>query len=575
MADESGLNPFIFPCQGGLVLNRSTFTMEPGQAFELQNFEPDIKGGYRRINGYAKWNTNIVPQTAASTEKVLMSAYHNGEIIAARGTKVFRASNATTLLNGAVNNSVTTLTIDSTTAFSTTGTILIGTEQITYTGKSATQLTGCTRGANSTTAAAHSDNAAIEQYWTQIDTGRTGAEKYFFYRQNLGGTNIIVFADGVNRASYFSSGNSVTDINGTNAPTDPKFVTGFKNTLFFAGMSSNPQQLIFSAPYSPTDFTSANGAGTINLENPITGLFPFRDSLIIFCEERIFKLVGNSIADFQLLPVSRNVGCMNGFTIQEFAGDVVFLARDGLRTIAGTERIGDVELGSISTAVHQLFSAYSNISEFDSLVVPDKTQYRIFFCDTTSSTDSRTTAKTKGVICHRTEQGYEFSETLGIQPSCTDHINDDGIVHITHGGYDGYVYRQEQGSTFDGTTIIGRYRSPDLAMGDAGIRKNFQRVIINYAPEGVVNSDLFLRYDYEDPNAPRPAAYPFDSTKVVAIYGSSAYGTATYGGQSNPLVRQAVEGSGFAIALRVVDNGTSEPYSLKGFQLEFDAAARR
>jgi hypothetical protein len=179
------------------------------------------------------------------------------------------------------------------------------------------------------------------------------------------------------------------------------------------------------------------------------------------------------------------------------------------------------------------------------------------------------------VICHRTEQGYEFSETLGIQPSCTDHINDDGVVHITHGGYDGYVYKQEQGSTFDGTTIIGRYRSPDLAMGDAGIRKNFQRVIINYAPEGVVNSDLFLRYDYEDPNAPRPAAYPFDSTKVVAIYGSSAYGTATYGGQSNPLVRQAVEGSGFAIALRVVDNGTSEPYSLKGFQLEFDAAARR
>ena len=73
----------------------------------------------------------------------------------------------------------------------------------------------------------------------------------------------------------------------------------------------------------------------------------------------------------------------------------------------------------------------------------------------------------------------------------------------------------------------------------------------------------------------RPAAYPFDSSSIVAIYGAGAYGTVTYGGQSQPLVRQAVEGSGFAIALRVVDNGTSEPYSLKGFQLEFDAAARR
>jgi len=571
MADESGLNPFIFPCKGGLVLNSSTFTMDPGQAFELQNFEPDIKGGYRRINGYTKWNANLVPHTSATSEKVLMSAYHKGEVIAARGTKVFRSTGASNALNGAINNSATTLTLDSTADFSTTGTILVGTEQITYTGKSTTQLTGCTRGANSTSAAAHADDATLTQYWTQIDTGRTSAGKYTFYRQNLSGTDIIVFADGANNAAYFASGNSVTDINGTGAPANPKFVTGHKNTLFFAGMSSNPQEIVFTAPYSATDFTAANGAGSIVVESPITGLFPFRDDLIIFCEERIFKLSGNSVADFQLVPISRNIGCMNGFTIQEFAGDIVFLGRDGLRTVAGTERIGDVELGSISTPVHQLFNVHSTIDEFDSLIVPDKTQYRIFFVN--SSTTAKKT--TKGVIAHRSRDGYEFSETFGLQPSCTDSINEDGKVYVLHGGYDGYVYRQEQGNTFDGDNIIGRYRSPDLTMGDAGIRKNFQRVIINYAPEGVVNSDLFLRYDYEDPDAPRPAAYPFDSSSIVAIYGAGAYGTVTYGGQSQPLVRQAVEGSGFAIALRVVDNGTSEPYSLKGFQLEFDAAARR
>ena len=110
---------------------------------------------------------------------------------------------------------------------------------------------------------------------------------------------------------------------------------------------------------------------------------------------------------------------MNGFTIQEFAGDIVFLGRDGLRTVAGTERIGDVELGSISTPVHQLFNVHTTIDEFDSLIVPDKTQYRIFF------TNSSSTAKKtpKGVIAHRSRDGYEFSETLGLQPSCTDSIN--------------------------------------------------------------------------------------------------------------------------------------------------------
>ena len=43
----------------------------------------------------------------------------------------------------------------------------------------------------------------------------------------------------------------------------------------------------------------------------------------------------------------------------------------------------------------------------------------------------------------------------------------------------------------------------------------------------------------------------------------------------NQIIRQPIEGSGFAIALRVVDNGVSVPYSLKGFQLEFTPGGRR
>ena len=58
-------------------------------------------------------------------------------------------------------------------------------------------------------------------------------------------------------------------------------------------------------------------------------------------------------------------------------------------------------------------------------------------------------------------------------------------------------------------------------------------------------------------------------------YGTSTYGTPTYGGPSQPLVRQPVEGSGFAVALRVNDGGATAPYSLKGFQLEYQLGARR
>ena len=501
MADESGINPFVFACQGGLVLDQSTFAMQPGMALELENFEPDTKGGYRRISGYAKWNTNIVPQDQSSSEAVLMSAYFKGNVIAARGRKIHKG------------------------------------------GKTGS--------------------------WAEIDSGRTGAGRYSFFRYNLGGTDYIVWADGANHASKYDN-TTVTDLNATGAPADPAFVTGFKEALFFAGMSSNPQELVFTAPYTDSDFSVANGAGSIAVDSDITGLFPFRDQLYIFCEERIFKLVGNSIADFQLQPVTREIGCLNGFTIQEFAGDLVFLGPDGLRTVAGTAKIGDVELGTISRAVQERFEGVSDVDEFGSVIIPDKTQYRIFFSN--ANTPRSTTS---GVICVRKGDSYEFADIKGIRPSCTDNLVATGESIVIHGDFDGYVYRQEQGNDFDGNNVTGKYRSPDLTMGDAGIRKSFERVIINYAPEAAVNADLLVRYDYESPNVPRPAAYPFDSASVVAIYGSSTYGTGTYGGQSNPLIRQPIEGSGFAVALRVNDRGTSAPYSLKGFQLEFQADARR
>ena len=67
-----------------------------------------------------------------------------------------------TLLDGAINDSVTTITVDSTEDFPSAGTINIGSEKITYTGVTSTTFTGCTRGADSTSAASHSDNAEVK-----------------------------------------------------------------------------------------------------------------------------------------------------------------------------------------------------------------------------------------------------------------------------------------------------------------------------------------------------------------------------------------------------------------------------
>jgi hypothetical protein len=69
-------------------------------------------------------------------------------------------------LDGAITAGQTTITLDSVWQFPTSGTLLIDSEQITYTGTSTSsnQITGCTRGANGTTAATHADNTAVYDY---------------------------------------------------------------------------------------------------------------------------------------------------------------------------------------------------------------------------------------------------------------------------------------------------------------------------------------------------------------------------------------------------------------------------
>ena len=84
---QTGAYPFI--CEGGLVKNKSTFIMKPGEAIELLNFEPDIEGGYRRINGFNKYVSVVVPQTSSSSEEVLWLQLLTQRLLQQEGEKIF------------------------------------------------------------------------------------------------------------------------------------------------------------------------------------------------------------------------------------------------------------------------------------------------------------------------------------------------------------------------------------------------------------------------------------------------------------------------------------------------------
>jgi hypothetical protein len=567
----------IVSLDGGLVLNKDPFTQPIGSALLLQNFEPSIKGGYRRMAGTNKYilkefnDTNLGTTSKTGSDELLMTAILGNDVIAARGAVVGKATS--TFLTITHTDAVTTFTVNDTSGFASSGTLFIKSEQIAYTGKTATTFTGVSRAQGGTSAAEYVKNDIISTNWTKIDEARTSAEKYTYARYNFSGTDKICIVDGVNPpASY--DGTTYTLLNSTGFPTTIDSVAVHRNHMFFA--KSTSQELTFSAPFNENDFTAANGAGSINVNDTIVAIQGFRDRLFIFCTDSIYALQGTSVADFVVVPVTTKIGCRDKHSVQEVAGDLIYLAPDGLRTIAGTTKIGDVELGTVSKAIQERIDALS-FDNISSVTVREKSQYRLFFPNTAGNENNQ--LGILGTIKEGQQGGigYQWGDIKGLKPACTDSFFIGAIEVVVHGGYDGFVYQQENGNTFHGTNIKSFYRSPDIIIGDAGIRKNFQRLISNYTTEGTLSAELRVRYDFDDFRVPQPAVYNITEGAGAATYGlaTTVYGTAVYGASGTPLIRQPIEGSGFAVAIKIDEDTGSAPFVLNGFQLEFTPGVQR
>ena len=125
-----------------------------------------------------------------------------------------------------------------------------------------------------------------------------------------------MLTDGANPAWKYNN-STETLLNSTGAPTAPTFGAYWKARLVL----SQDQDIYISTPNDDTVF-AGGGAIQINVGDEITGLKVFRDSLFVFCENSIFKLVGNSSADFEIQPVTTSIGCLAGDTIVEVGGDL-------------------------------------------------------------------------------------------------------------------------------------------------------------------------------------------------------------------------------------------------------------
>ena len=588
-------------CEGGLDLVSSTSLLfrTPGVAQRLNNFESSIHGGYRRISGFSKFGSS---QVSSSNQLEGIFRYAKG-VVACASSNIFYSAdgNSWTQVNKdtyqaktgtvAVTSGSATIT-GTTTAFTSDfavgDDILINGEQFLV--LSIASNTSMTADGNFESSASSQvikkNGATITQLnsASAVSRGSQSLCEFTVYESNKQYGKLYI-ADGENKIAELvieitSAGvhtYSFKELN-RSAPTDPSLVTIFGERLIVAGQSSNPQQVAYSSRLTPENFTGAS-SGTVDVGDQIVGIKSFRNKLIVFCKNSIYQL-SNLDSTAVLSSVTKNIGCVSGKTIQEIGGDLIFLAPDGLRTIAGTARIDDIELGSISRKILPVFrdDVFPNLSTitFSSMVIREKSQYRLFYFK-----NGTADLQQKGVLgtFKISSQGvplYEWSQTTGIPARVTHSGFDenDNEVHY-HATTDGRVYNHDTGTSFDGSNIQCEYKTPDLDYGDSGVRKTLYYIKTSIRAEGSNdNLKVLCRYDFDDNNVPQPTELAIGSLASPAVFGTAVFASAVFGQTLYPQQKTNLTGSGFTNNFRLSSSGTGSSYTVSGFYVDYIPGGR-
>jgi hypothetical protein len=249
-------------------------------------------------------------------------------------------------LNGAINNSVTTITVDSTTSFPASGRIDIDTELITYTGTTSTTFTGCTRGANGTTAASHSDNAVVTNATSWEDWGEESSvttvnlDPGSWSLDNFGQILVATIKNGKTYTWDPSTPGRLTIratvVSGAPTKSIMTIVSDRDRHLFAMGTeetigdttSFDPMLIRFSNQEDISTWTPkvTNTAGTFRLDtgNTIIGAVQGKDYILVLTDQAAYTIqfVGPPFT-FSIRQVGTNCGCL-GQHAMIFAQGAVF-----------------------------------------------------------------------------------------------------------------------------------------------------------------------------------------------------------------------------------------------------------
>ena len=292
--------------------------------------------------------------------------YHVGPAVQAKGFGYGlgswggeAAGAVTTTLNGAINAAVTSITVADASQLPSSGTnfIIIGSEEISYTGVSTNTLTGCTRGVAGTTAASHSDGATVTNStdyvaWGEAASGDLVIEPGMWSIDNFGDKAICL----IHNSACFEWDSSLSNATTTRATV----ISGAPTASRHMVVSTPDRHLVFYGtettlgdPLTQDDMfirisdqedintyipDATNTANTQRLADGsrIMGAIRGRDAIYVWTDTALFtqRFVGQPFT-FAFAQVGTNCGLVGQNACVEVDGAAYWMSENGFFRFAG------------------------------------------------------------------------------------------------------------------------------------------------------------------------------------------------------------------------------------------------
>lgn len=381
--------------------------------------------------------------------------------------------------------------------------------------------------------------------------------RYEFVNYNFYGASALqemYGCDGVNKAFKFD-GTTFTQLTTGMVTDTPKHIVAHKYHLFLSFAGGSVQH---SAVGDPTSWTPVLGAGEIAVGDDVTGITTVNNLLVIFTRNQTYLLYGSSSADWQLNLHASDSGAKE-WTVQTI-GVPTYLDDRGITTLSAVQEYGDFKSATISTKFQKLLNTLA-VNDAVSLRVRDKDQYRLFF----SNGENLNLTFNRGKFIGGTR--FDYGK---IVRCCCSSESSSGNEVLYFGSDDGYVYKIDSGTSFDGSSVDAWVRTSYNHFKSPQNYKRFYKVVVEL--DAKTSFDLFLLPDYSYGSQDLPSS----DQRSIEVIGGGGFWDTDYWSQfywDAQVISEAygyIDGIGSNLSLYIRSNDTYEDiHTLQGMIVHF------